>query len=278
MKKIIVAAIAMASFGANAQIKTPALSPLAKIEQAVGLTNISVEYSRPSKRNRAVFPDVVAYGSVWRTGANKNSILTTDDQLIFGKDTLATGSYAVFVKPEATNWTVYLYSNTENWGVPANWDEKLVAITVNAPVQAGNTTETFTIGFDNIQMDGANLTFAWDKAFVSIPFKVINGPKVEAAIKKTLGGPVANDYYRAADYYYNSNGDMKQALEWINKSIEMGNAPFHLLRKKSLIQAELKDFKGAIETAKLSIEGAKKANNDEYVKMNETSIKEWSKK
>lgn len=280
MKKIAIAAILMASFGANAQIKTPALSPLAKVEQTVGLTNIAVEYSRPSKRNRPVFTEVVPYGEIWRAGANKNSILTNDESMVFGKDTLKAGSYAIFVKPEATTWTVYFYKNTENWGTPEKWDDKLVAVKVSAPVQAGNTVETFTIGFDKVEIDGASIVFSWDKVLVAVPFKVVNGPKVDASIKKTLGGPVAGDYYRAADYYFNANGDMKQALEWINKSIEMSGseAPFYFLRKKALIQANLKDFKGAIETAKLSSEAAKKAGNEEYVKMNDASIKEWSTK
>lgn len=280
MKRIAIAAIMMAAFGANAQIKTPALSPLGKVEQTVGLTNISIEYSRPSKRERTVFPEVVPYGTLWRAGANKNSILTNDDQLVFGKDTLKAGSYAIFIKPEVNNWTVYFYKNTENWGVPANWDEKLVAAKVTVPTQTVNTVETFTINFEKIEIGGALLVFSWDKTSVSIPFTVVNGPKVEASISKILNGPVAADYYRAADYYHNTNGDLKQALEWMNKSIELSgdNVPFYFLRKKALIQANLKDYKGAIETAKLSIEGAKKANNDEYVKMNEASIKEWSKK
>ncbi len=279
MRKIIIAAIVMASFGANAQIKTPALSPLGKIEQTVGLTNISVEYSRPSKRGRTVFPDVVPYGQIWRAGANKNSIITTDDNLVFGKDTLKAGSYAIFVKPEAKEWIIYFYKHTENWGTPAQWDENQVAVQVSTTSQPINPVETFTISFDKIEIDGATLALAWDKTGVNIPFKVINGPKVEASINKTLAGPTAADYYRAADYYLNSNGDMKQALEWIDASIKLSgdNVPFYFLRKKALIQANLKDYKNAIETAKISIESAKKAGNDEYVKMNEASIKEWSK-
>lgn len=280
MKKLAISTFILATFGVNAQIKTPALSPLGKLEQTVGLTNISIEYSRPSKRGRTVFPDVVPYGTIWRAGANKNSIITNDDQLVFGKDTLKAGSYSIFVKPETSNWTVYFYTNTENWGTPANWDDKLVAVKVSAPTQTGNTTETFTINIDKVEVDGASLVFSWDKTVVSVPFKVVEDKKIEAGIAKVLNGPTAADYYRASDYYVNSNGDMKKALEWINKSIELSgdNVPFYFLRKKAIIQANLKDFKGAIETAKLSIDGAKKANNDEYVKMNEASIKEWSTK
>lgn len=280
MKKFVIASFIIATFGANAQIKTPALSPLGKVEQTVGLTNISIEYSRPSKRGRTVFPDVVPYNEIWRAGANKNSMITSDDKLVFGKDTLKSGTYAIYVKPETSQWTVYFYKNTENWGTPQKWDDNEVALSVKAPVSNGTITETFTINIDKIEVDGANLVFAWDKTNVSIPFKVLTGPKVEANIAKALQGPTSADYYRAADYYLNSNGDMNKALEWMNKSISLSgeNVPFYYFRKKSLIQANLKDYKGAIESAKLSLEAAKKANNEDYIKMNEASIKEWSKK
>lgn len=279
MKKFAIASLLLISFGANAQIKTPALSPMGKVEQTVGLTNISIEYSRPSKRGREL-TEIIENGKMWRAGANKNSILSTDDLLVFGSDTVKAGSYAIFITPDASNWTIYLYKNTENWGTPEKWDEKLVALKVKSPVAKANTTETFTIGFDNIAIDGASLTFAWDQALVTVPFKVVNGPKVNANITKTLAGPTARDYYVAADYQLNANGDMKKALEWINKAIELsGNdVPFYFLRKKSLIQANLKDFKGAIATAEQTIASAKKAKNEEYVKMSEASIKEWKNK
>lgn len=279
MKNFAIASLLLISFGANAQIQTPALSPRGKVEQTVGLTNISIEYSRPSKRGREL-SEIIENGQMWRAGANKNSILSTDDLLVFGSDTVKAGSYAIFITPDASNWTIYLYKNTENWGTPEKWDEKLVALKVKSPVAKANTTETFTIGFDNIAIDGASLTFAWDQALVTVPFKVVNGPKVNANITKTLAGPTARDYYVAADYQLNANGDMKKALEWINKAIELsGNdVPFYFLRKKSLIQANLKDFKGAIATAEQTIVFAKKAKNNEYVKMSEASIKEWKNK
>ena len=124
------------------------------------------------------------------------------------------------------------------------------------------------------------MTFAWDEALATVPFKVVNGPKVNASISKTLAGPTARDYYVAADYQLNSNGDMKQALIWMDKAVELSgkDVPFYFLRKKSLIQANLKDYKGAIATAEQTIESAKKAKNEEYVKMSEASIKEWKNK
>lgn len=280
MKNIILGVAALATFTLNAQIKTPQLSPLAKFEQTVGLTIINVEYSRPSARGRAIFPEVVAYDELWRTGANKNSMITTSDMLIFGKDTLKAGTYSIFTKPSKTSWAIYFYKTTDNWGTPETWDEAQVALMVKGSVASIAATETFTISIDEVTISGANLSFAWGTTGVKVPFTVNTDSSVEASIKQTLAGPSANDYYRAADYYYNAKKDQKQALEWVNKYIEIKKeeTPFYVYRRKALIQAELKDYKGAIETAKKSLEGAKTAGNNDYVKMNEASIAEWSKK
>ena len=103
-----------------------------------------------------------------------------------------------------------------------------------------------------------------------------------ASIEKTLAGATAGDYFSAAQYFNQSNGDMNKALEYVNKAISMTVAgkeiPFWYQRQKSLIQAKLNDKKGAIETAKLSLAGAVKEENQDYVKMNNDSIAEWSKK
>ena len=145
---------------------------------------------------------------------------------------------------------------------------------------SSDVVETFTIGLDNITTSTANLMFSWDKTRVSIPFAVPTKAKMQASIDKTLAGPTANDYYAAADYYFNAKLDMKQALAWIDKYIAMKGeeTPFYVYRKKALIQAELKDYKGAIETAKISSASAEKAGNTDYVEMNKKSIEEWSKK
>lgn len=283
MRNILIAITCTTAVSVSAQIKTPQPSPAASIEQTVGLTEIEIEYSRPSKNDRVIFGGLVPYGEMWRTGANKNTTIETDNVLIFGKDTLQPGTYAIFTKPmKGGSWDVMFYTDTQNWGTPENWDDKKVAVKTTAVVKTMNdVTESFTIGIENLDSKGANLTFTWDKTKAVVPFTVETEAQVMAAIEKTMAGPSSGDYYRAAEYYLNENKDLKQALAWINKSIEMDggdeNAKFWVLRRKSLIQAELGDYKGAIATAKLSLAGAKAANYDNYIKMNEASIEEWSK-
>lgn len=263
------------------QIQGPRLSPQGKVEQKIGLTDLKVEYYRPSKSGRVVFGDVVPLNETWRTGANENTKFTCSDAIVFGTDTLKAGTYAVYTKPTLRSWEIYFYTDYTNWGLPENWDDSKVALKLTSAVfLSSDIVETFTIGIDNITTATASLTFSWDNTRVSVPFTVPTKSKMQASIDKTLAGPTANDYYAAADYYYNAKLDMKQALAWMDKYISMKGAetPFYVYRKKALIQAELKDFKGAIETAKISTESAEKAGNKDYVEMNKKSIEEWSKK
>lgn len=282
MKRIVTFAMCVAGLSVNAQIKTPQPSPSAKISQTVGLTEVSVEYSRPVKRDRVIFGDLVPYDKMWRTGANKNTIISTSDIMIFGNDTLQPGSYALFTTPrETADWDIYFYKNTENWGTPENWQEDLVALHVKGKVATmTESTESFTIGVNNVTSDNATLDIQWDNTKVSAAFSVATNERVMASIETVMNGPTSGDYYKAADYYLTQKKDLDQALIWMNKSLEMrgGEAPFWMLRKKSLIQAELGQYSEAIETANQSLAGAEKAGNDGYVKMNKASIEEWTKK
>lgn len=90
----------------NSQIATPAPSPLCKTEQKVGLSTVSIEYSRPSIRNRKVFGELVPFGKVWRTGANMATKITiTDDITVEGKK-LPKGTYSLFTVPDEEEWDV----------------------------------------------------------------------------------------------------------------------------------------------------------------------------
>lgn len=280
MKKILVLALSIVSFTSFSQVQTPRASPLSKVEQKVGLADISISYYRPGKKDRTIFGDVVPFGELWRLGANENTKITCSDNLIFGKDTLKAGTYAIFAKPNKDNWEVIFYTETTNWGTPDKFDDKKVALKVIAPVvNTNDVTETFTINFDNIQNASANLQFAWDKTKVNVPFTLNTKDKVLASIKKTIDGPTANDYHAAATYYFQEKLDMKQALEWSTKAVEMrGETAYWMTRLKSQLQAANGDYRGAIETAKKSMAAAEKDGDQNYVKMNKASIEEWSKK
>lgn len=279
MKNLIIAVIALFTMGAIAQIQTPQPSPLAKVTQVVGLTDVSLEYSRPAMRGRAIFGDLVPYNSLWRTGANANAIITFADDVIFAGTPVKAGSYAIYSKPGESKWDVMLYSDTSNWGMPAKWDDSKVAAKTTVDVKTlRNTQESFTLAINELKMDGAHLQISWDKTMVEVPFTVPTGDKTLSSIEKAMAGPSANDYYNAATFYLEAGKDLKQAREWINKAVAARPDAFWYLRKQSLIEAQLGDKKAAIATAKKSLEYAQQAGNNDYVKLNEDSLKEWGVK
>lgn len=260
----------------NGQITTPAPSPAAKIMQTVGLTDVTVEYSRPSMRGRTIFGDLVPYDKLWRTGANKNSMVTFSDDVTIAGQNVKAGSYAIFTKPGLTSWEVIFYSDTNNWGTPENWDDSKVAAKTNVEVYAMPTdVESFTMSIDDLHNNGATLGMMWEKAYVGVAFEVPTADKAIKSIESVMNGPSANDYFGAASYYFTEGKDLSKAKEWIDKAVSMNDKAYWMMRMQSLISAKMGDTKGAIEAARKSMAAAEAAGNADYVKMNKDSLKEW---
>ncbi|MGH2666283.1 DUF2911 domain-containing protein [Flavobacterium sp.] len=281
MGKIIVAlALIAASFTIEAQVKIPQASPKSTVIQTVGLTDIEIDYHRPSAKGRVVFGDLVPFGKIWRTGANENTTISFSDDVVIKDVVLKKGKYAIYTLPKADSWDVIFYATTDNWGNPEIWDDAKVVLKVNTKTEILNrNVETFTIGINNTDNNFATLELSWEKTLVAVKFEVPTQKVALASIDKTLAGPSAGDYFSAAQYYFQSNGDLSKALTYVNKAYELNEKkPYWYTRLKSQIQAKLGDKKGAIETAKISLVGAQTAKNDDYVKMNQDSIAEWSKK
>ena len=270
----------LVSFGltANAQIKTPQPSPAQKLEQVVGLTDVTVEYSRPGMRGRTIFGDLVPYGQTWRTGANANTKITFSDNVTVDGKELKKGTYAIFTIPGEKTWEVIFYSESNNWGTPQKWDETKVAAKTTVEVyEMPMKVETFTITFDDLATGSAVLGILWENVYVGVKFEVPTDALTTKSIESVMAGPSGNDYFQAATYYHTEKKDLKQALAWMQKATAGENPPFWYLRRMSLIQADLGDKKGAIATAQKSLAGAEKANNADYVKMNKESIAAWQK-
>lgn len=278
MKKLtLLVCAALVSFSMQAQINTPAPSPSSKLKQAVGLTDVTVEYSRPSMRGRTIFGDLVPYDKVWRTGANARTKITFSEDVTFGGTEVKAGTYGLLTKPSASSWEVYLYTEHGGGGTPQNWDDSKVAAKVTAPVMTiSESVETFTITIDDLSDNGANLGMLWAQSYVPVKIGVGTDAVVMESIEKTMNGPSAGDYYTAAVYYMNADKDISKAKEWMDKAISMSEKPqFWQLRQQSLIYAKAGDKKGAIEVAKKSLAASKEAGNEDYIKMNTDSLKEW---
>ncbi|NEV93219.1 DUF2911 domain-containing protein [Psychroflexus sp. YR1-1] len=277
MKTILTTLALAISVFTYAQVETPQPSPNSTLMQVVGLSEVSVAYSRPSANGRTIFGDLVPYDKLWRTGANENTIITFSDDVEVGGQLLSAGSYSIYTIPNPESWDVFFYEETQNWGLPKLWNEDSVAAMANVPVKELNHyVETFTIGFDNINMDKAHLKMAWANAMVEVPIEFPTDVLVMENIKTVMTGPTATDYFSSAVYYLNAGKDLDQAEEWMEKAMAMSeNKPYWMLRQQALIYAANGKTDKAIETAEASLAAAKKAGNADYVKMNEDSLQEW---
>ncbi len=283
MRSIFFTILFLSSYFNYSQIKTPRVSPASAIEQMVGLTEIEVEYSRPSKRGRDIFGNVVPYGKIWRTGADNCTTISFSTDVVIDSQTIQSGKYSIFSIPNKESWDVILYSDTDLWGVPRDWDEDKIVFKsnykTNKPI-VNSIDETFTISFLNITNNDVDIRFSWDYVSVSVNIVVPTKKIVSENIKQVMSGsPSPSDYYSAAVYYKQENMNLDKALIWINKAIDLFENPrFYQLRQQSLIMAANKKYSDAIVVANESLRLSIEADNKDYVKMNKESISEWKNK
>lgn len=261
------------------QIRTPQPSPTSEIKQTVGLTEVSLVYSRPSVKGRTIFTadGLVPHGEIWRLGANQATKISFSDDVKVGGKVVKGGDYALLSKPNEKSWEIMFFPyETGNWG---SYVEKTPAATVKVDAQTlPFSVESFTMMLGDLTSNTANLYVMWDKTTIAIPIEAEVDKKVMAGIDKVMAGPSANDYYAAASYYHDAGKDLNKALEMIQKATKVEKPAFWQVRREALILADLGKKDAAIEAATKSKDLAEKAGNKDYVRMNEKSIKEWKSK
>jgi hypothetical protein len=281
IKNIFAGALVLLVAAAQAQLTTPQPSPTATINQKLGLTDISVTYSRPGAKNRVVFGELVPFGKVWRTGANKaTSVTFSTDVNLGGKDVKA-GTYSLFTIPNSAEWTVILNSNTELWGAGKYDEAKDVARFTIKPTILNDIVETFTIDFSHLVGSDGHMNLSWENTRVAIAVKTDANGMIEKQIKEILvDGPSAGTYYNAARFYVENDKDMNQALTWINAAINKRPEAFWYMHYKAKIQAKMGKTKEAIATAEKSLTMAKENEDGDYgyIANNEKLIAELKKK
>ncbi|MCJ8167257.1 DUF2911 domain-containing protein [Pontibacter sp. E15-1] len=287
MKKSIIGFCLSAAlmFGAGATqaqgIKMPAPSPSQKVEQVVGLSTVSLDYSRPAVKGREVFGGIVPYGKMWRTGANASTKIKFSEDVTIEGNKIPAGEYALYTIPGKDEWTVIIHKNTKHWGdggTDYKQTEDQARFTVK-PQQNPRKVESFTINFTNVKADASDVEILWDNVIVPFTVKTDVDSKVMAQIQKEAidnANADPNVYAAAASYYLETNRDLKQAQNWMKKA-NAKDPKYWNMHTQAKIEAKMKDYKAAIKTAEQSMELAKKANNADYVAMNEKAIADWKK-
>lgn len=257
------------------QIQMPQASPSATISQKIGLTDVSIEYSRPSTKGRKIFGELVPYGEVWRTGANAATIINFKNDVKIEGNLVPAGSYALYSIPDKNEWTIILSKNTKLWGaVGYDPSDDLVRFKVK-PGKTGQKYETMEINFIDMTDTGATIAMKWENTRVKFRIETEVDSIVMAEIKALVIDKEAENpglLYQAANYYFTNNKDINQAYDWITKSVSE-DPKYWTMHLKAKIELALGKKKEAIESATKSMEMAKEAKNPDYVGLNERLIK-----
>lgn len=274
------ALMALFTVEAQAQVETPAPSPSSKLIQDVGLTEITIAYSRPSVKNRSIFaPDgLVPYGKVWRFGANAATKFSFSKDVTVSGSKLEAGDYAVLCLPNQEEWTLrfFPYESTDWRSYTKEGVEAAASVKVT-PKTSKKPTETMSFTIEDIERTKAIIVFSWANTVVKFPVMVDTDNQVQASIDRVMNGPSKQDYYAAAVYYHDAGKNLQQAREWIEKATEGDKKRFWQVRRQALIYADLGMKSKAMDAAKLSMKLAEEAGNEEYVRMNQKSLQEWTK-
>jgi len=274
MKKLFTIALAACIYShTTAQnLTTPQPSPTQTVKQNFSTGSIELSYSRPAKKGRTIFGDLVPYGAVWRTGANGATTLTFTDDVTIGDKEVKAGKYGLLSIPAAGKWTIII-SKDVNITSPADYkQENDVARVEVTPIALPFSVENFTINFADISGSKVNVELMWDKTYVSFPVST----NTEARVMKQIDNAMNKDskpYFAAASYYYDNGKDLGQALTWVNKAVESNKEAFWMHMLKARILAKQGDKAGAKAAATAVVEIATKAQNNDYVKMANDLIK-----
>ena len=267
-----------APLAAQAQIATPQPSPKSTVMQRVGLTDITITYSRPSLKGRAAFGEkspLAPLNERWRTGANQTtSIKFSDDVTVEGKKVPA-GEYGIYTIPGKAEWTVVLSKSLKQGADVDGFKaaDDVASFKVKPYGTGGAKIETFTIDFTDLTPATANVAMLW--ATTGARFKIVADVdgKVMAQIDEKItknASPAPGDLAAAAVYYADNNKDMKQAVAWMEKA-NATDAKFWNLHSEAKMRLQMKDYAGATKAAEASKKGAQAATppNLDYVKMND---------
>ena len=263
-------------------VEFPQASPSALVRDTVGLTTVEIEYARPGMKDRKIFGGLVAYGDVWRTGANAATKITFSSDVKFGGNAVPKGTYALFTIPGESEWTVILNKNFGQWGSYGYEAKDDVASVKVKPTMLTAPVETLTIGMAHMRDSSAQLALTWEKTRVAVPIETdlvaMLVPKIEAAMMAEDG---KKPYLAAAMFYYEHDVDITKARDWVEAAHYEQPEAVWIVYRKGLIEKKAGDVVAATASAKKSLAMATEAGGSlgaEYKRLSETLLASMMKK
>ena len=222
------------------QLRLPRASPNSTLTQTVGLTDITIKYSRPGVKGRQIWGALVPYDTIWRTGANEATVITFSDDVLINGQKLAKGSYALFTVPRKdAPWDVVFNSQAEQWGAFTH-DKAKDVLTVTSKPEKADFREWMEFEIPEMTTDTAKIAVRWEN--IAVPFTV-DTQSTEHAMAAAKKSVAAIDTQRwqlplsAADFAF-QNGRMAEAHAWLDQALAVSQNPRTLWLKARMEQKE----------------------------------------
>ena len=214
----------------------PDQSPRASVSQTVGLTEISIDYGRPGVGGRKIWGGLVPYDSVWRAGANVNTVIGFSSPVTIEGKQLSAGHYGLHMIPTARQWTVILSRQASAWG-SFGYDPAEDAVRLTVTPRPAEFHERLAYTFDNPTEDSVVTTLRWEKLAVPFTIGVNTKAVVTDSIRQQLRGLGRffwQPWNQAARWSLNNEVNFDEALVWADRSIGL-NENFTNIRNKAAI-------------------------------------------
>jgi tetratricopeptide (TPR) repeat protein len=243
----------------------PKQSPRASVSQTVGLTTIDLTYDRPAVNGRQVWGALVPFDSVWRAGANENTVLEFSSPVRVGDQTLGAGRYGLHMIPTRGDWTIILSRQANAWG-SFSYDPKEDALRLTATPAPDEMHERLAYTFDDPTDSAVVLTLRWEKLAVPFTIGVDTRTVVTDSLREQLRGLGRffwQPWSQAAAWCAANGVNLEEATAWADQSIAM-NENFTNLRVKAALLGQRGDQAGAEAAARRSLVIATEADVNTY--------------
>lgn len=280
MKRLLLSFFLIAAIGfTSIAQELPVPSPRATFKQRVGLTDITIDYSRPGVKDRKIFGKLVPFGELWRTGANAATTIEFSTEVSMQGTKVPAGKYALFTIPDKDGWQVILNKNPDQGGTGDYEKDLDIARFKAKPQSIKPAKESMLIYVDALRNNSAELVLEWENTMISVPFQVRTDERAMENIKKAISSKEADAdvYNRSARYYLENDKSTDMALKWAQMSVKMDEKFYNTYTLSKLLHKS-GQTKEAIGMAERSMKLAKEAGIDFYVNMNQQNIEKWSKK
>lgn len=279
----VIALAAVSATTASADLELPRVSPKATITQTLGFTDVTIAYSRPGVKGRAIWGALVPYGAPWRTGANEATSFTSTGDLKVNGQALPAGTYSFFTIPGKDEWTVAFNTEKDLWGAD-KYDAAKDVLKVKVKPRAAEHTEWLSYGFENLTPGTGDLVIRWEKVALPITFETDAVDKAMAAVRAEMAAPVADSLkadawrtpYRGADYAFKNNLNAAEAVQWAESSVKL-QENYYNVSLLAQMRAKAGNTKEAVALAHKAIQLGKASKDKVDTAPTEALLANWSK-